>query len=293
MKNIFKTLAIVALGIFATSCVSPSSQDAFVAGETVKVSFTASGALSRAVGEAENVDILYVNVYSADGSVYYPNASKVVSPYDPAGQAVELELVTGMSYQISFWAQKEGVHSVDGATKTVTIADFTGNDDDRDAFYAVEPITVSGPDSKDIFLYRPFSQLNFGASDFTNAVNAGFSLTGLALTTKTYTEFNLLTGEVGGLQDVTFSATTRMAGNVPTASGTYDWLTMNYILVGEDVTFNAELTITNANGTAITVSQPSVPFRRNWRTNVLGKLLTDTQGFVVEVIPGFDGELLP
>ena len=71
----------------------------------------------------------------------------------------------------------------------------------------------------------------------------------------------------------------------------YKWLSMDYVLVPEDKTAT-DVTLILCNGTrplnSIMVS--NIPLQRNWRTNILGRLLTTNTGFIISIDPAFIDE---
>ncbi|MCC8038014.1 MAG: hypothetical protein LIP02_07775, partial [Bacteroidales bacterium] len=71
-----------------------------------------------------------------------------------------LSLINGKSYEVIFWAQKEGApYTWNSATKTVSVSytDAKLNDEDRDAFYSKETFTVNGSATITSTLKRPFA----------------------------------------------------------------------------------------------------------------------------------------
>ena len=74
---------------------------------------------------------------------------------------------------------------------------------------------------------------------------------------------------------------------------TYHWMSMNYILAAQtnsNIYGDIEATF-HYNGCDLDVTIPSVPYRRNYRTNILGTLFTGPAKFNVEVVPGFAGDI--
>ena len=140
-------------------------------------------------------------------------------------------------------------------------------------------------------LYRPFAQLNVGTADMAKAEQNGFAKA--AAQTKVQVsgianELNVLTGAVSGTADVTCDLAAIPSGETFPKAG-YDYLSMDYLLVGKeaksvvdvkwtvtDGTFNSERTFTN------------VPLQGNYRTNIFGNLLTSPTDFNVEIDPAFN-----
>jgi hypothetical protein len=132
-------------------------------------------------------------------------------------------------------------------------------------------------------LTRPFSQLNFAASDFDSAKEAGIEYTKAAVTVDAYPSLNLISGAAtGDLTSVTFASTafpaTETFPNSDTSDETeYKYLSMNYFLVYQDASSTldkAVLTLANDNESQ-SFEYTNVPVQKNYRTNVYGALLTN------------------
>ena len=64
---------------------------------------------------------------------------------------------------------------------------------------------------------------------------------------------------------------------------------MNYILVDQEVTPNATLTLYDASdATVTTVSTSLVPLKRNFRTNIVGDLISEPAQINIVVDPAFN-----
>lgn len=197
---------------------------------------------------------------------------------------ISLTLATGKSYDFVFWATADGApYTFDKATQTVTV-DYTGataNDEKRDAFFYTEKaLAVDGPVSKNIRLFRPFAQLNIGTDDLTTA-----PVTETAVKVAVSKTLNLYDGTVDAPVEVTFAAAAKPAGTESFPVTGYDYLAMNYLLVGADKSL-VDVTFTADGGTPKIYS--SVPVQRNYRTNIYGSLLTSTANFTVTIRPYFE-----
>lgn len=211
---------------------------------------------------------------------------------------VEFKLVKGQTYSFAFWAQAEGApYTFTPATKTVSVSyeNAKSNDEKRDAFYAYRAdLTVTGPMSETIYLYRPFCQLNYGASDYQDAIKAGVKATKSAVTVNhAATAFNLETGVTTGDQTVTF--TKEILPNKPETltveEQAYQWMAMNYFLVpNNEATIETSLKLYEGDAeTAVRdITVPNVPVQKNHRTNIVGNLFTEDVNFNVIIDEHFD-----
>ena len=163
------------------------------------------------------------------------------------------------------------------------------NSDNCDAFFKKETITVSGNQSVDVKLTRPFAQVNIGTDDFDAAKASGLEVTQTEVVAKAFATLNLATGEVSDEADRTFTMKaipTASDGEFPVAGG-YKYLSMDYLLVGAD---KATVDVAFNYGGPQNRTFTNVPVQRNYRTNIYGSLLTNTTDFNVVIEPAFSGE---
>ena len=298
-KKIFVGMSAMAM-LFATSCQDDMNLPGNV-GETTTVAFNVSTPEigTRAYSDGQTTTVLQYAVYDAQGNIL-PQLKKMDATIDIKAN-VELELTTGDTYTVIFWAEAPyAPYDVDFEAKTMTVdyTDAVSNDENRDAFYAAHTFTVSGAQTENVQLRRPFAQLNIGTSDYANADKAGYTPTKSAVTVKTLgNTLNLWDGTVSGNPEeviVNFDYADIVKTEVfPVDDTKYDYLAMNYLLVGADqevVDIEFGYTETDANA-AKTRTVGSVPVQRNYRTNIYGKLLTSTVDVNVEIEPEYNGAL--
>ena len=302
MKPI-KYLAAAALTLLAVSC--NKEQVAEVPdGQMVDVTFTAAlpGEMAtKAIGDGQTAKTLYVSVYENDDAKTKLELDKTATFTDLKTQ-VTFSLVKGKTYNFVFWAQAaEGAPYDVTDLKNIKIS-YEGaeaNDEKRDAFYATrKELKVNGALTETIKLYRPFAQVNFGTADLLEAAAAGFvpkqSVFTATDVANVFDTFNA-EGKVEGpaTDKVTFAAAELPAEPLVIKDGTkYAWMTMNYIIpVGkqdEKHISNVTAEFVPATGDAITASSPQTPVQNNYRTNILGNLLTSQVIFNIEIVPIFN-----
>ncbi|MBQ7311299.1 MAG: hypothetical protein IJW88_07200, partial [Alistipes sp.] len=212
MKNIFRFLMAVAV-LFTASCTKEDISSSIGGGE-VEVTFSANlpELGTRAYADGANAGILYYNVFDAATDEALPLISGFVTGSKVF--TVNIPMLKGMTYDIVFWAQKEGndYYTLSGKELTVKFDanKKNANDNDRDAFYAYvndfNPATAQNEDTQ-ISLYRPFGQLNAATSDYDNVKNNGVKLTTSSLKVTTFSKLNLETGVATDPVEVTFDAT--------------------------------------------------------------------------------------
>ena len=289
-KVLYGVLAIVAM--FATSCQNDQGFDTTV-GETSTVTFAVETPeiATRAYSDGLTATHLQYAVYDANGNKL--NDLTVTDATINGSTTVNLQLTTGNTYSVIFWAAAEGApYTVDFDAKTMTV-DYTNavsNDEARDAFYKYHTFTVKGAQTETIELKRPFAQLNIGAADYAASASAGYTPTQSAVVVKNvYSTLNLASGAVSddvvaefALADIKKDETFPVAGN--------EYLAMNYLLVGADKeTVEVEFSYTDGSN-AKTRTVGSVPVQRNYRTNIYGKLLTSDVDINVEIEPDYEDD---
>ncbi len=297
MKS-FKYLAAAALTLLAVGC--NKEQVAEVPdGQMVDVTFTAAlpGEMAtKAIGDGQTAKTLYVSVYENDAEKTKLDLDKTATFTDLKTQ-VKFSLVKGKTYNFVFWAQAEGAPYDVTDLKNIKVKDYTtgANDEKRDAFYATrKELKVNGALTETIKLYRPFAQVNFATADYADAMKAGFNPAVSSFTaSEAATTFDTFAEEGKDKVEVALTETEIPADVLKTLDGkTYTRLAMNYLIPvgkqGESHNIDVAATFKANNGEAVTVSAPNAPVQNNYRTNILGNLLTSQVIFNVEIVPIFN-----
>lgn len=302
----FKSLAAVAVAVLAVGCAKEQGSQEGPANVTFEIENPV--AVTRAIGDGTTAKQLYYQVFDAAGN---PIADLPVQwkTFSSLKTTVSFQLVKDQKYNFIFWAQTplDGYYTIDGTEglKKIT-ADYSthkgANDENRDAFFAVEKdLVISGPVSKTVTLTRPLAQVNIGTLDelkVGTATAPAIDLTDATskvvikdvptvfapLSTTPETMFS-------GASDVTFQAAAVPTEKLSVKGVEYDYLAMNYVFAPAEGTIcnlTAEFSLTGME--PISLSSPATPLKRNYRTNILGKLLTSTADFIVVVDPAFAGD---
>ena len=297
MKS-FKYLAAAALTLLAVGCNKEQVTEV-PDGQMVDVTFTAAlpGEMAtKALGDGQTAKTLYVSVYENDAEKTKLDLDKTATFTDLKTQ-VTFSLVKGKTYNFVFWAQAEGAPYVVTDLKNIKVKDYTtdANDEKRDAFYATrKELKVNGALTETIKLYRPFAQVNFATADYADAMKAGFNPAVSSFTaSEAATTFDTFAEEGKDKVEVALTETEIPADVLKTLDGeTYTRLAMNYLIpVGkqsESHNIDVAATFKANNGEAVTVSAPNAPVQNNYRTNILGNLLTSQVIFNVEIVPIFN-----
>lgn len=310
-KHFLFTMLAASTMVLATGC--SSSDDTAVKQEnnslaTVSFSVQADAlANTRAISDGSGADELIYRVFDKDGNVISASLAKKTETGLTdllTGHKVTLYLAKGQTYKVAFWAQDADcrAYSVDDNMGVTVSYDGANNDETRDAFFKTVDVTVTGDMSVDVTLKRPFAQINVGCTDddWNAAQASNINVTTSAVTVKdAATKLNVIDGTVSGSQDVTYTA-----ANIPAETlkvdadgdGTkeeYNYLSMCYILPNETTTGAAkttagtEFTFKPESGNDITLSDglQAIPVQRNYRTNIVGKILSGEVSFNVKVDP--------
>lgn len=302
-KNLFiKSFALMALSLAALSCAKEQT-----VGQAAGVSFSVevpAEVVTRAIGDGMSATKLYYQAFNNDGSVI--TGLDVQNTTLVNGTAtVNFQLVKDQTYNFVFWAQtpEDGYYTIDPTEglKKIT-ANYTtnklANDEKRDAFYAVKTLKVSGALNETVELKRPFAQLNIATLGTIKAGEATKDIDFTGATSKVTvkkipTVFAPLgdenSNDVNTEKTVIFSAADIPTGEITVNNVAYKYLAMNYIFAPKDGSVYDITATFNVEGKNVSLSAPATPIKRNFRTNIIGNLLTGNADFNVVVAPGFEG----
>lgn len=304
MKRIISFAAVVMTMFMAASC-SREQMDV-VDSDTATMTLTVNmpdAAVTKAYGDGTFADKnVIIGVFDETGKETLRKVLEWKS--DAFTQELDITLFRGKKYQMVFWAQYGNTYG-ESATMpldkiTVDYASLTGNLETRDAFYAYVPVfEVTGDFTKSVELVRPFAQVNFATvpGDIEDAVAAGLAAKGTLTVKNAAKTLDLFTGKTSDYGTVTIPETAfPMLGEgenqthqqITVLDTKYDVLSMNYILVADEGAADGKVTteLTFVTG-EVTTAVPNANMKRNYRTNVVGKLLTGQGSFTVTVDPVF------
>lgn len=318
-KKLFLGMFAAAGMLLATSC-SNDELDVVQSGNEAQVTFSLGlegGIATRAISDGKSADVLMYAVFDKNGERI--NTIQKVSKTGVTFPTTEnITLAKGQTYKVAFWAQDNDCKAYtvsDDMNVTVNYANDenkVNNDETRDAFFKTVEFTVTGSTSIDVELKRPFAQINVGVTkkDWDDAVASGITIAQSSVVIKNAaTSLNLLDGTVSGETEVSYSL-----ANIPSDPAIlkvdtdgdgekeeYNWLSMSYILPADATTGYAKTTLENiafvfspknGNYSNIEFNQGlnSVPVQRNWRTNILGKLLTGDITFNIVIDEEFEDD---
>lgn len=296
-KTSFYTILAASAVMMLTGC----SQSDIIESQTGKeavVSFnvtTPNGMQTRSFGDGSTAKKLHYAVYNKAGNLISEYGIKEADFDNQLQTSVSLQLVKGDQYSVVFWADagENSPYTVDWANKKMSLGENVAakaNDETRDAFYKKVTFVVVGDANRTVELTRPFAQLNIGTNDMAASTAAGFTPGKTQVTVSGVPNtLDLFTGNVSGSTSITYEYAPLPNGEVFPVTG-YDYLSMNYILMGADkattdVTFDYDAAAGSAEHQR---TFAAVPIQRNYRTNIYGSLLTNQEDFSVTITPAFE-----
>ena len=234
-----------------------------------------------------------------------------------------INMVKGLTYNVVFLAYNNGNPAfklnqnpeTTDLTKLTLKDNLSANQESYDAFVKCQEHTVKDGDAvTEVTLQRPFAQINAATSneDLARSITLGARVVKSQLAIeKVPTQINLLNGEVSEYETVTYTKDDilyKYENGVVTENNellsiqdgaetnTYNYLNMAYVLAGEGATtesthyatftFYRDETITP--DLVRTLEIINLPIKRNYRTNIIGNLLTEDENFKIVIDDKFE-----
>ena len=284
----------------------------------VEFSLDLEGAMSsRAISDGKKADRLMYGVFekvpasNPDGYTLTQVIEKTVIDINGNenlidGYNLAISLLRGKTYQVVFWAQDADClsYTVDKAMKVTVDYEGVNNDELRDAFFATQQVTVSSNSSINVTLKRPFAQVNVGAfnSEYDYAKSLGVEVNqSKAIIKGVSNQIDLLTGVASGNVDVEYTF-----GNIPgeTLKGVdsnndqnaemYKWVSMSYLLASPvQTTHEMKFYFINSSNPESQIEfnpDKLVPIQRNYRTNLVGQVLSSSFKFKINIDHYYEDE---
>ena len=271
---------------------------------------------------------LYEKGYTTclDSGIGVRSESKVDGKYQ---FTADIYMVKGLTYNVLFFAYDENGCAFQINAENAAATDLTSltlkdelyaNQEGYDAFVKCYEHTVKeGNLVTEVELQRPFAQINAATTDedLARATKLGANVIKSQLVIEQVpTKYNILKDEVSEYKDVTYIKSSILTANeggqqtnknekltVKDADGNnmspvYNYLNMAYVLAGNgkitSSTHNATFTFYRDADVAPelvrTIPIINLPIERNWRTNVVGDLLTEKESFKIIIDHKFGGD---
>lgn len=278
---------LLAMPLFFTSC---SKDEEMVSEESVQVSFSTE--LPKRIGTRASTTDLNVNkvvcAVFEDGEEI-GTLREVITIQEGEDIVFAPRLIKGRTYDVVFWAMKDKNYNVNDMTAITRASETTAAESDFDAFTESVEVEVTGSKSETVTLKRPLAQLNLGVTlDDWNAVASeetfGMKPTKMIITLTGKDTFNALTGATTG-EDKEVTYTLDVSGeDLVAGDETYKSIAMCYVYPDArqeniDITY----TIYDQDNDVIRedVTIQNIPLENNYRTNVVGGLLTGTITYTI------------
>ena len=298
--KLFNAFAAAAMSVLALACAKePVTGD----GQTVEAIFDVDvpgvEVSTKGLSDAASVNELICQVFLNDGNYTpVPDLNQTV-PVTAKKAKVTFSLVKGQKYAFIFWAQTKGTgyyNTEDLRSVKMNVDAVKANEPKMDAFWATATKTATATASSESkTLYRALAQVNFGQeslnrSDKLTVTESMVKATGVPDT------FHPFAGNTSnaceGSVDITFAKNAAITdeklnvGNVD-----YDYLATAYVFApkSKSILSDVSATFTFDNGKSTTVNAPNAPLQGNYRTNILGNLLTVGAEWNITVDPDFKG----
>ncbi|MBR5003097.1 MAG: hypothetical protein IKY13_06265, partial [Bacteroidaceae bacterium] len=293
-KNLFFSLFATMVLLLTTAC---QKENDFLGNGEATISFEISTPqmATRAFSDGATATQLQYAVYDANNA-RIERIAPATTTINGSTQ-VNIQLAAGKTYNVLFWAANENApYTIDFKNLQMNVS-YTGavsNDERRDAFYCYYEVTADRTKTEKVTLRRPFAQLNIGTNDLNKL--DGVSAEKTSVKVDVYSALNLVDGNIVAeslIEDQLFALNTRpvdtvaAVGEFPVAG--YDYLAMNYLLVGDQKVVDVEFSYGDNNGVK-TCTFTNIPVKANHRTNIYGSLLTNYIGFDVEIEDEFGDE---
>lgn len=299
--NSLKTFAAAALAVLAFGCAKENVADE---GEKSQVTFTVdvpeATVTTRGLSDAATTNELICQVFLNDGSYTPVTELNQTVPVENCKATVNFTLVKGNKYAFIFWAQASGTeyyNTEDLRSVKMNVANVKANEPKMDAFWATATKTATAnPISEKITLLRALAQVNFGSkmperSDALAVTESSITMKGVADTFHPFLGNKSTACE--GSVDITFAKNATITGEkLKVSEEEYDYLATAYVFAAKSkrsIVTDVEATFHFENGNKTSVSAPNAPIQGNYRTNILGDLLTVGSTWTITIDSEFKG----
>ena len=301
MKKYFLLIVALAGMLFATSC-QESLVEPQLGGTTTFTVQVPDAMGTKAIGDKENVNQLLVAVYS-DANVDPVALTRATATSTSGEFKVQFNLLQDQSYDIVFWAQVENEYvnatANDFELKSITMKNDNHNNEEGAAFFAYVADFVPTGSAQSVTLKRPFAQLNLGTTgESLNPATGAVSLVSSEIKIKGLAQqFNTISGmgENPTTEVVTYYATIpENWQKLSAANHEYVYVSMDYLPIVGDAKavfdIEAKIVVKDAAGEKEPINHKftSVPVQENYRTNIVGNLISSTSDFIVSIDDRFE-----
>ena len=306
MKKLIYCALALAAGLFAASC-QQENLEAVKGGSTVTFTVEVPEAVATkaaVVENGENINNLVYAVYrtteSSEDAFKKLNPELFVYGVNPVAEGkttvfadnkttISLELINNQKYVVLFWAQVDQTW-IEGAIGESSLTAISyperlfANDSKYAAFSGVAFVEeVKGSRKESVTLTRPFAQINL-ATNNPERYDVDVTASSVKIDNAAAT-FNVATQQASGTRTVEYESATNPDG---TFNGYDHYVAMNYIFANPKGENSQTVSVTcvmdtENHGTDIEKIISNVPVAQNYKTNIVGNLLTSDVEYTVEL----------
>ena len=310
MKKILLFASALA-GLFLAASCQQENLEPEQAGQQVTFTIEAPAAMqTKAIADGQNVDQLVYEVWLtpelgnlsqvAKAQKLYQAVAPMVSDGTTNKAELTLDLVNDQKFTVLFWAQVAHTYDTDELTAVgyKDLDALKANDESLAAFYGVAYVDdcrhvkkTGGSASAQVILKRPFAQLNLCTLNTSTAYVVDM-VGSEVIVSDVPTVFNVNNSVASVPVEVTFDMASVPSDPaiITVNNKTYQYAGMNYMFAGDNIHLEYNI-LTKLNGQSEAVVNneiSSVPLKENYRTNIVGNLLTSKTDFEIIVDAHFN-----
>jgi hypothetical protein len=297
------------IALFFASCSQTEPENSSNEAEVTFTLGIENAIATRAISDGTGANQITFAIFNEDGTeIFTPKTSRTISGNQLLkGVEIKATLVKGNTYKACFWAQNSNctAYSISEDMKVTINYEGLNNDETRDAFFAyTEPFTVDVNPRLRVILKRPFAQINVGSTkDDIDAITAsGVKVSkSEAIIEDIPSELNLFNGNTDKPVNVNYAlaAMPKEKLYVDTDGDSikeeFTYLSMSYVLADTlSSTHKMKFNFPDDNSTEViemATGLETVPAKRNWRTNILGNILSGDIQFRIKIDPQYEGDI--
>ncbi len=295
------------IALFFTSCSQTEPENLSNEAEVTFTLNIENAIATRAISDGTGANQITFAIFNENGSeIFTPKTSRTISGNQLLnGVEIKATLVKGNTYKACFWAQNSNctAYSISEDMKVTINYEGLNNDETRDAFFAyTEPFTVDVNPRLRVILKRPFAQINVGSTkDDIDAITAsGVKVSkSEAIIEDIPSELNLFNGNTDKPVNVNYALAAmpkeKLYVDGDSIKEEFTYLSMSYVLADTlSSTHKMKFNFPDDNSTEViemATGLETVPAKRNWRTNILGNILSGDIQFRIKIDPQYEGDI--
>lgn len=295
MKHKLQLIAVMALAFLAASC-QRENLEPVAGGSTVTYTVQIPDAIAtKAIGDGHSgVTKLIYEVYR-EAQLADLNAAPIYEGEaeinDQGVAALELEFVKNQKFTVLFWAQNPDVdvYTTDDLRNVRLAQTLTANNVNTAVFAGSDKVDncVSAANGA-VDLVRPIAQLRIGTTPESLVIRSTTTVTLIKSDLKVKglsTTYNVATKAAGAdKSEFTYSEADVPAETFKANNVDYQYVAMSYVGFASDLGANidVEFNINTSEG-VISHEVVNVPVKPNYRTNIVGNLITASADYNVSI----------